>query len=243
MAGIFFSISTADQIKHLSAEVKEREITQSVPQSNFYLEREGYCLNYDGRLKQASWVYEELTKERLLNSLALKYKFNFKEDLDLPAIVRSTINDYHHSKFDRGHLACAANQKYNETAYAETFYLSNISPQAPELNRTYWLKLERYTRKLAFLHSKVTIVTGPLFLPQMDKEGKNLVQYEVIGPNQVAVPTHYFKIIFTPLHSEAFIVPNERISINETLTKYRESVEKVQKLAGLHFKLISSNRP
>jgi endonuclease G len=34
-----------------------------------------------------------------------------------------------------------------------------------------------------------------LYLPNLVENGKKYVKYEVIGPNDVAVPTHFFKVI------------------------------------------------
>jgi hypothetical protein len=41
----------------------------------------------------------------------------------------------------------------------------------------------------------VYVVTGPLYLPNLVENGRKYVKYEVIGPNDVAVPTHFFKVI------------------------------------------------
>ena len=37
--------------------------------------------------------------------------------------------------------------------------------------------------------------TGPLYLAKPEANGKNYVKYEVIGSSQVAVPTHFFKVL------------------------------------------------
>jgi endonuclease G, mitochondrial len=242
--GVILGLYLASGIGTFPAFAEIQEIDSQIhqetflPQSHFFLKRQGYCLNYDGRLKQASWVCEELTRDSLSRSGELASRHVFKEDKDLPYHVRSSLKDYLNSGFDRGHLVCAADQRSNEQAYADTFYLSNISPQVPEFNRNYWLKLEKYVRSLTNSHAKVTVYTGPLFLPKVTKSGKKFVTYQVIGENMVAVPTHYFKIIFTPMHQEAFIVPNKDISATEPLSKFQVSVEKVQRLAGLHFSRI-----
>ena len=135
-------------------------------------------------------------------------RFSFHEDKQLPACVRSILNDYRKSGFDRGHLAPAADHKDSEKSMKDTFLLSNISPQDPNLNRVYWAKLEKYVRELVYKHGKVTVVTGPLFLPKTRKDGKKFVSYQVIGNNNVAVPTHYFKIIRAKSLEEAYIMPN-----------------------------------
>lgn len=37
--------------------------------------------------------------------------------------------------------------------------------------------------------------TGPLYLAKTEANGKNYVKYEVIGNAQIAVPTHFFKVL------------------------------------------------
>ncbi|MGH2611976.1 MAG: DNA/RNA non-specific endonuclease, partial [Rhabdochlamydiaceae bacterium] len=65
------------------------------------------------------------------------------------------------------------------------------------------------------------------------------VHYEVIGKNDVAVPTHYFKILQTKkenvINTEAFIIPNEPIEGDPSLQKFKATLEKVEKAAGISF--------
>lgn len=209
------------------------------PQAHFHLDRTQYCLDYDGRLKQASWVCEELTKESL-NGKADRNHHAFQEDPDLPLCVRSTLVDYKGSGFDRGHMAPAANHKTSDEALADTFYLSNMSPQHPKLNRGYWSKLEKYVRELTYNNDRVHVITGPLFLPREGNDGKKFVTYQVIGPNNVAVPTHYFKLISVVAangykETYAYILPNEEIPSKTPLDNFRTSVQKVEKAAGILF--------
>ena len=52
----------------------------------------------------------------------------------------ATHDDYTGSGFDRGHMApnYAIGTRYGHGAQRETFLMSNISPQAPDLNRSWW---------------------------------------------------------------------------------------------------------
>ena len=53
------------------------------------------------------------------------------------------------------------------------------------------------------------------------------VSFEVVGPNHVAVPTHYFKVIKTPKRYEAYIVPNNPIEDDRQLESFQTTAEKV----------------
>lgn len=209
------------------------------PEPAPFIQRQGYQLSYDGRIRGASWVYEELTTASL-NGQIDRSHFDFMEDPRIPKFLRATKDDFKGSGFDRGHLRPAANAKSSQQAMLETFYLSNISPQHPQLNRKYWLKLEKHVRDSVKLYDVLYVITGPLFLPRKAADGKWYVHYEVIGNNDVAVPTHYFKVLHGKkgrrITTEAFIIPNEPVSNDFPLKRFAVSLDKVEKAAGLVFK-------
>jgi endonuclease G len=208
------------------------------PDPAINIQREGYSLAYDGRIRGAAWVYEELTAASLENN-ADRSHFDFMEDPQIPLHLRSTKDDYKGSGYDRGHLRPAANAKNSADSMRDTFYLSNISPQDPQLNRKYWLKLEKYVRALTKSHDVVYVITGPLFMPQKGDGGKRFVQYEVIGKNDIAVPTHYFKMLQAKkggsLRTEAYIIPNEPVDDETPLKNFSVTQEKVARAAGISF--------
>lgn len=206
------------------------------PVSSFQIERAGYCLAYDASHRNPAWVYEHLTAEDLAGGVE-RSDFDFKEDKDIPEILRASLADYKKQGFDRGHMAPAANHRSSPEAMSDTFYLSNMCPQSPQLNRGYWSKLEKHIRSCLKNYQNAYIVTGPLYLPYNDKDGKRYVKYQVIGKNDIAVPTHFFKVITLEdrrgnLATEAYILPNQAIPANTELSTFKTSIEKVEKLAG-----------
>jgi len=62
-------------------------------------------------------------------------------------------------------------------------------------NRDKWNDLEKEVRNLVKKYDNVWVVTGPLYLPKRESDNKSYVKYEVIGNNNVAVPTHFFKVV------------------------------------------------
>ncbi len=202
-------------------------------------ERLGYTVAYDGRTKTALWVYEELTRESIKGD-ARRDKCKFSRDPDIPVSIQPTLEDYAGNGFDRGHLAPFANHKSSDKAAAETFYLSNISPQAPQLNQVYWKKLEERVRKLTGKYDRVHVVTGPLYLPQEKPDGKRYVTYQVIGPNDVAVPTHFFKVVTAEnafsQDQWVYLVPNEPIEGDPPFSDYEVTVAKVERASGIVFR-------
>jgi endonuclease G len=220
----------------ISACSASKQQAKPLPITEWTIEREAYSLAYDGQHKQARWVYEHLDASSVQGHVD-RSKFDFQEDPLIPPLLRATKKDYAGSGFDRGHLCPAADARFDEDAMRETFYLSNISPQCPQFNRGYWAKLEKYVRELAKQYGAIHVFTGGLYLPHQEN-GKKYVKYQVIGENEISVPTHYFKIIFSddgaPL--ESYILPNEPISSDTPLKDFMTTVEKVEKAAGFVFK-------
>ena len=133
-------------------------------------------------------------------------------------------------------MAPAADHKGTQESLNQTFSLTNICPQNPVLNRGLWRKLENYVRDLVQDYGELDIFTGPLFLPK-EKNGKKYIKYEVIGDNNVAVPTHFFKLIFYPSgkEPEAYVVPNEPIEFDTDMAIFIESIAILEKISGINF--------
>ncbi|MCP5503785.1 MAG: DNA/RNA non-specific endonuclease [Chlamydiales bacterium] len=195
------------------------------------LEREGYTLAYDTRGKIPFWTHEHLTKESLVKT-AERSGMSFREDPDLYTRHRSSLSDYQKSGFDRGHIVPAGDERFSKVALAETFYLSNICPQHPQFNRGLWNQLENHLRSLVKTHGPLEVVSGPLFLSH-EEEGKKFVTYQVIGENEVAVPTHFFKVILSKEEVWAYVIPNQ--PIKGSLEDYRFPIEKLEKISGICF--------
>ena len=70
-----------------------------------------------------------LTEGRCYNKLASRNKCSFRPDEHVSALFRSNDDDFKKSRFDRGHLAAAANHFHDQNAMDDTFLFTNISPQ------------------------------------------------------------------------------------------------------------------
>ncbi|MGE0197694.1 MAG: DNA/RNA non-specific endonuclease [Simkaniaceae bacterium] len=196
------------------------------------LERQGYTLAYDSRGKIPFWTHEQISKESLAK-VADRKRMDFCEDPHLYASHRSTLEDYAKSGFDRGHVVPAADVRFSDEALKETFYLSNIVPQHPQCNRGMWVQLERYVRMLVDEEGPLEVISGPLFIPQKGKDGKRYVTYQVIGKNDVAVPTHFFKVIKNVLKTWVYVIPNG--PVKGELKDYQFSLEELERISGIQF--------
>lgn len=202
-------------------------------QTIYPISRVAYNLMYNGATRTPYWVYECVCKKDLEKNCNRK-DVNFREDPELPELVRSTLQDYRKSGFDRGHLSPSADRTYDCGILQEVFYLSNMSPQIHSFNSGHWEKLERYVRELTNQYDKVHVFSIPLYLPHQ-KGDKKYVQYEVIGENNVAVPTHFAKAIFAGDNIFAFILPHEDIDSQIPLNNFKVTLEKIERASGFIF--------
>ncbi|KAF2477546.1 uncharacterized protein BDR25DRAFT_299450 [Lindgomyces ingoldianus] len=209
--------------------------------------------SFDRRTRNPSWVAEHITPESLANKNADRKHSVFVEDVSIPEMFRAKLKDYFRSGYDRGHQVPAADAKWSQEAMDDTFLLSNMCPQVGDgFNRDYWAHFEDFCRRLTGTYPSVRIVTGPLYLPKRDTDGKWRVSYEVIGqPPNVAVPTHFYKVIFAEdgiaggkVALGAFVLPNAVIANNKPLQDFEVPIEAVERASGLQFatKLDASRR-
>lgn len=189
------------------------------------LHRTGYTVSYNSTTKIPNWVAWELTPSRLTGKASRTNKF--LPDPDLPKEQAVTTSDYTRSGFDRGHMCPAADNKWMLKAMIESFYMTNICPQNPSLNRGDWAKLEETCRDWARKEGKIYIVCGPIL---RDTERKK------IGKHEVTVPDAFFKVVLvTGKHPKAigFIFQNQ--SGTKLLSLYANSVDEVERVTGIDF--------
>ncbi|KAK9474307.1 uncharacterized protein V1510DRAFT_444164 [Dipodascopsis tothii] len=206
-----------------------------------------YISCYDRRTRNPAWVVEHLTPESMINNGTDRKRSTFTEDENVPQKFRARLVDYFRSGYDRGHMAPAADAKFSQKAMDETFYLTNMCPQVGDgFNRDYWAHVEYFCRNLVKDYNSVRIVTGPLYLPRKYPDGKWRVSYEVIGnPPNVAVPTHFFKLIVAERPTKnpasdavavsAFVLPNEHIPNTTELKSFQVPVDAIERSTGVNF--------
>ena len=186
---------------------------------------EYYSLSYNEKWEQAEWVAYKLSADNLKKP---RYKGNKRFNADYDINTRSAFHrDYTHSGYTRGHLAPAADMSFNEVAYKECYYMSNISPQIRPFNNGIWRELEETIRNWAMKEKELFIVTGPI----VNNTAKSL------GENRVKVPESFYKIILDVHGSEkkalAFLIPHEKSE--KHLREYAISIDQLEKKLGYDF--------
>lgn len=221
--------------------------------------RTGFALAHDEATKTPVWVAQRMTPERLVNRVSRTDRFS--ADPDLPPGRRAELEDYRGSGYDRGHMAPAADMRWSVQAMEESFYLSNMAPQVgPGMNRGVWAEIESTIRRWVSQRGELFIFTGPIVAQKDNNTGPNKASPKTqvtasekvsekvsgaalenkspayIGPNAVAVPTHFYKVVFDPVRVEAiaFVVPNTPHS-NRKIDEFITSIRDIEVRTGLDF--------
>lgn len=190
------------------------------------VEHEGYTLSFNPVYKVPNWVAYELTAKEVRT----KKSNRFDKFLLDPALKgRTALNeDYTRTGYDRGHLAPAADMKWSAKAMRESFYLSNIVPQKPKLNRGIWKDLEEQVRDWAVKDGRLLIATGPVIR-------KNLKR---LGKSRVAIPDSLYKVIVSPDGKNpkgiAFLFANKDYGKTKLKT-LAIPIDSVEKITGIDF--------
>ncbi|MDD3465561.1 MAG: DNA/RNA non-specific endonuclease [Campylobacterales bacterium] len=177
-----------------------------------------YGVMHSGITKTPLWSAEFLTA----NSNKIKRKDAFHTEDKLPFGERSELSDYVRSGYDRGHMTPSADATSEKGQY-ETFSLANIVPQDSYLNQNLWSSIESATRYLASKDKGIFVITGPLFI------GKSL---KAIGHNKVLVPTHVYKIVYSPKQHKGavFVCNNASVNTYSVIT-----IAELEKISGINF--------
>ena len=183
---------------------------------------EAFAVLDSGISRTPLYSAEHLTRANLNAAGTLSRKDSFHPESALPARDRAELKDYARSGFDRGHISPIANFA-TRTAQAESFSLANMVPQVHANNAGVWAGIEGAARQLATSEGELHVVSGPAFI------GDDIKQ---VG--RVLVPTHIWKVLYSPKQQRAgaYVVTNDETREYSTL-----SVSNLEKMVGL--KLLS----
>jgi endonuclease G len=204
---------------------------------NYLVNKSYFVLSYNNAKGEPNWVAWKLTASDTGDAPRME----FHPDQTLPQGFKVvTPNDYTRSGFDRGHV-CPHDDRSNtnEASYA-TFVMSNMLPQAPDLNRKTWAELEEYCRAIAKHDKTIYIIAGGIGTGGIGENGPATT----IGPNQkVVVPTYCWKVILVLDKNEDFsqhpllfavAMPNEQ-GLSKNWKDYLVPVDKIEKNTGYTF--------
>ncbi len=130
-----------------------------------------------------------------------------------------------HSNYDRGHMVPSADMRQSPEANRQTYLITNIAPQRPQLNRFAWARLEKYIRRQEHNQhqNRLEVITGILGL------------HEKKLKNGVSIPKAFYKIIYNHKNKtiDAYIFPND--TAGKRLANYQVPLHKIEQLTGEKF--------
>lgn len=189
------------------------------------LENLSYFSGYSEKKRNPIWVAYRLDAFKGQNKLPRPGKF--LPDFRTKSRVHSNL--YSKTGYDRGHLCpnSAIAARYGKKGQMETFLMSNISPQTPNLNRKVWERLERLEEGYANKFGGIWIITGPIF-----------DQHVELLSNQIEIPDSFYKILIDEDKGRVrvlpFIVP-QNVTGKEILNEFLTSVDDIESKTGLDF--------
>ena len=192
------------------------------------LKKKCYTVSYNQNTRQPNWVAWHLRGEHVIKR-GDDVWHEFREDSCLAEGGRATLEDYAASGYDRGHMCPVGDCNWNIDGRDETFLLSNICPQNPNLNRGDWKEIEIACRTWAQKYSSIYIVCGPIFLKSQE--------HEMIGPNRIPVPDAFFKVVLCaePLNPRGIGFICRNTDGNRKKDFYVNSIRQVERVTGYHF--------
>jgi len=193
--------------------------------ANEVLVSTGYIVGYSDTREDPLWVsYHVFAVSNPVSDTRPSW---FK--VDTRTLAQVSYHDYTNSGYDRGHMApnAAIDYCYGQEAQLETFYMSNVCPQSPTLNRGIWAKLESTVRDWANTFGEVWVFTGPIF----DDVIETL-------PSGVEIPDAFYKIVINEVNGLprvlSFLIPQD-VPPGTQLTAWLTSVDEIERMTGFDF--------
>lgn len=235
-------VQAQDEYPHLRMGNPSQATENASNKDNYLMKKPQFALSYNNDRGTPNWVSWVLQKD----DLGSAPRKPFHPDMTLPrGFRRITPKDYTDGGFDRGHMCPHSDRADNSEDSAATFVMTNMIPQAGEVNQKPWNDLEIYCRDLVGKrHKRLYIICGPQGEGGTGKHGHR----NTLAGGRVTVPANCWKVIMVlpdgagddraKVNSRtrliAVIMPNtDRIEHN--WDRYRTSVHKVEELTGYTF--------
>jgi endonuclease G len=210
---------------------------------NFLMVKPYFVVSHNNSKGTPNWVSWTVTESDLGQA---PRKDVFDDDATLPMdFLRVTSRDYSGGGFDRGHMCPHSDRAANVVMSYSTFVMTNIIPQAPNVNRKAWAEMENYCRELVRHHDRLFIIAGPVGEGGIGSKGRR----KTIGDSRVVVPSACWKLVVdvpdtgsndpAQISSDARVLtvemPNDNDTVDESWGQYRTTPARVEQETGLLF--------
>ncbi len=158
--------------------------------NNYFKDNVYYKLGYSSSRGIPIWVSWHLQSSDVGST---PRQDDFRPD-NLPASYYAvTSSSYNSSGFDRGHNTPSADRTSSIAANSSTFLMTNIIPQAPNLNQGPWEGMEDYIRNTVVGSSNEAFIIMGNY--GTGGKGTSLSTVNTIDNGNVTVPSNVWKVV------------------------------------------------
>lgn len=191
------------------------------------LKRQGYWVGFSPSLGYPVWTAYAVPVKKILEYPPERPPFEKDRE-----VSRSPQPDvYLRSGYDRGHMApnYVIATRYGRSAQKETFLMTNIAPQKPDLNRGPWKDLEKI---VADDLSEIGDMLWVIVCAMPDQEKKTLKKGRVVIPEG-------FAMIISSVHAGKLrtlgLYMPQTATGAKSIRYYFRSVRELEEMSGLNF--------
>ncbi|PVH24073.1 endonuclease [Sphingobacterium corticibacter] len=203
--------------------------------------RRNYSMLYNNDYKLAEWVAYPLC-DAYLGGLSRTDRWAYDPDPKIQRLFQADLSSGYPNNaslgIDRGHQLPSGDRTANRSENEQTFYYTNMTPQAKTLNQNVWARLEDKVRSWATESGvdTVYVVTGGMATSASnttleyvsDNSGRNVVK-----------PKYYYKVLAmkrgTTYYTIGFRFNNVAHASNVNYMNYTASVAELEKETGFTF--------
>jgi endonuclease G len=161
------------------------------------------------------------------NGNARRYD-KFFLDPNVPADCQQTSAKAYGHNYDRGHQVPANHLDASQEAIKATNTMTNILPQAANMNRGAWLQTEEIIECYRDI-AELLVIGGVIW-------GNNPTNDYFIESHGVKTPDAYWKVVIRGTGQDertiAWIVPNSQEATRKNLDQYLVSVDEIERVTG-----------
>lgn len=226
---------------HLALGNPSEAVASVVLADNYLMTKPQFALAYNNSRGTATWVSWHLSEAWKGSAERCDC---FTPDFALPVdLFAAETSDYTNTGFDRGHMCPSDDRDGSDADNAVTFLMTNIMPQAPQMNQATWRNMEDYARDLIYEGHELYIIAGGYGSGGSGSQGGTT--YTLAG-GSITVPSRYWKVMvvlpvggddLSRVSSETRVIavdmPNAQTVTSLPWGSYRTSVDAIEDSTGL----------
>lgn len=166
-------------------------VAQATSPENYLKDYTYFKVGYSKSRGVSSWVAWHLESADLGSA---PRQNDFRPDTQLPTgWYQVSTSSYSGSGFDRGHNCPSGDRTSTVTANSTTFYMTNMTPEAPNLNQGPWAGLEDYIRNTLVGSANEAYITSGSY--GVGGYNSSNALFNSIDNGNVTVPAKIWKVV------------------------------------------------